>query len=88
LQKIIRAAWQDHAAAEEGQKSSYLRIAMDASEKLAAAEGVVTERKSVALGQDPALDPVGGDALEQLTSAIARLAARGDGTGSAEEPDA
>lgn len=29
-----------------------------------------------------------GDALEQLTSAIARLAARGDGTGSAEEPDA
>jgi hypothetical protein len=88
LQKIIRAAWQDHAAAEEGQKSSYLRIAMDASERLAAAEGVVTDRKSLALGQDPALDPVGGDALEQLTSAIARLAARGDGTGSAEEPDA
>ena len=30
----------------------------------------------------------GGDALEQLTSAIARLAARGDGTSGAEEPDA
>lgn len=47
LQKIIRAAWQDHAAAHEKHKSSYLRIAMDASEKLAAAEGVVTDRKGL-----------------------------------------
>jgi hypothetical protein len=58
LQKIIRAAWQDHAAADEGQKSAYLRIAIDASEKLAAAEGVVTDRKGLDVSGNLSVTPV------------------------------
>jgi hypothetical protein len=88
LLEVLKSAYQDYARADNEKRPGFLRIILDTSEKLAAAEGVVTDRKSLALGQDPALEPVGGDALEQLTSAIARLAARGDGTGSAEEPDA
>lgn len=89
LEHDMREALRTYRTAENpNAKVGALKHATSCREKLAAAKGVVTERKSVALGQDPALEPVGGDALEQLTSAIARLAARGDGTGSAEEPDA
>lgn len=89
LEHDMREALRTYRTAENpNAKVGALKHATSCREKLAAAKGVVTERKSVALGQDPALEPVGGDALEQLTSAIARLAARGDGTSGAEEPDA
>ena len=89
LEHDMREALRTYRTAENpNAKVGALKHATSCREKLAAAKGVVTERKSVAIGQDPGLGPVGGDAFEQLTSAIARLAARGDGTGSAEEPDA
>ena len=58
LLEIIKSAYQDYARADNDKRPGFLRIILDASEKLAAAEGVVTDRKSLALGQDPALGPV------------------------------
>ena len=46
LAEVLRAAWRDHDGAEDGQRAAFLRVALDAGEKLAAAAGVVTERKS------------------------------------------
>lgn len=58
LLETLKSAWQDYAKSDNDKRPGFLRIILDTSEKLAAAEGVVTERKAVALGQDPNLAPV------------------------------
>jgi hypothetical protein len=85
LTEIIKAGWQGYTKAEdEGTRNAILRTILDASEKLAAADGVVTERKGVAVGQDPTLGPVQVALVPdaRLAEIIARGRARnGDANG-------
>ena len=88
LQHDLREALRTYRdAGNPNAKVGALRHASQCRKDMAAAKGVVTDRKSVAVGQDPNLEPVGGDALGQLCSAIARLAARGDEAEGVSDPD-
>lgn len=59
LEHDMREALRTYRTAENpNAKVGALKHATSCREKLAAAKGVVTERKSVALGQDPALGPI------------------------------
>jgi hypothetical protein len=73
LHETMKAAWQDHAAADPSNRAPFLRIALDAGEKLAAAEGVVTERKGVQVGEDPAnpFHDHGSEAADKLLTLLA-----------------
>ncbi len=47
LEEILATAWQDHATEGiDSAKIGALRVALDALEKLAASQGVITERKA------------------------------------------
>lgn len=92
LEHDMREALRTYRTAENpNAKVGALKHATACREKLAAAKGVVTERKNVELtgsgGGALQVEHEGG-ALEQLTSAIARLATRGDAAAGTEEPDA
>lgn len=58
LLETLKSAWQDYAKSDNDKRPGFLRIILDTSEKLAAAEGVVTERKSIGVGQDTNLEPL------------------------------
>lgn len=59
LEHDMREALRTYRTAENpNAKVGALKHATSCREKLAAAKGVVTERKSVAVGQDPGLGPV------------------------------
>lgn len=69
LEHDMREALRTYRTAENpNAKVGALKHATSCREKLAAAKGVVTERKSVALGQDPNLPPM------QTQTALAVLA--------------
>ena len=86
LREVQKAAWQDHANADPSARAPYLRIALDAGEKLAAADGCVTERRSVATGQDGALGPQQVQHIGALDALRSRLAQGDDPAGAGSVP--
>ena len=58
LLEVLKSTYQDYAQADNDKRPGFLRIILDTSEKLAAAEGVVTDRKYQEHGGNVGMVPV------------------------------
>jgi len=86
LREVLKCLWQDYTRADnQAARASLLKTIADVSEKLAACQGVVTQRAAHEVtGKDggPVQVDHGSEAIESLTRAIAGIAARsGQGSG-------
>ncbi|NMC35308.1 MAG: hypothetical protein GYA36_23050 [Veillonellaceae bacterium] len=80
LREVLKCLWQDYTRADnQATRAQLLKSIADVSEKLAACQGVVTQRAAHEVtGKDggPVQVDHGSEAIESLTRAIASIAAR------------
>jgi hypothetical protein len=88
LREVLKCLWQDYTRADnQAARASALKTIADVSEKLAACQGVVTQRAAMEHGGTLQVDH-GSEAIESLTRAIAGLAARAAEECGDPQPDA
>lgn len=88
LREVLKCLWQDYARADnQNARAAGLKSIADVSEKLAACQGVVTQRAAMEHGGTLKVDH-GSEAIESLTRAIAGLAARAAEECGDPQPDA